>query len=156
MPSFPSLLAENPAERRRLPQAWQTKRGAISESRTSSGHRSAGIATECEQWVVGAIDQDTSRATVGAHFAEGDLLLAHAAGFRGRRGSANYQSLGVRNGRELLRVGGVNESVSMMPSERRIGRRHRTKRKNAYGSFLFGNTSFDEGALKLRKTCLQQ
>ena len=38
----------------------------------------------------------------------------------------------------------------------RIGRRRRTERKNANRSFLFGNTSFDEVALKFREICLQQ
>jgi hypothetical protein len=44
----------------------------------------------------------------------------------------------------------------MMRSEWRIGRRRRTERKNANGSFLFGNTSFNEVALKFREICLQQ
>jgi len=34
----------------RRPHAWQTKRGSSSDSRVSSGHRSALILTACAQW----------------------------------------------------------------------------------------------------------
>jgi hypothetical protein len=63
--------------------------------------------------MVCAVDQDAGRAAAWAHFAEADLLGAHGPWFRSRRRCANYQSLGVTSGGELLLVVGLIGFVSM-------------------------------------------
>src|SRR5262249_20700975 len=62
----------------RLPHALQTNRGSMSDSRTSSGQRSAIRGEAMAAVIVGAIDQDAAYAHL-AHVAEGDLLRPHGS-----------------------------------------------------------------------------
>jgi hypothetical protein len=72
----------------------------------------------------------------------------HSVFKRGRQGRANYQSLGARNGRELLRVGGVKRSL-------RYGRGC-AERKSGYSRFFFGKAPLDKAPFKFSEVCLQQ
>jgi len=104
----------------RRPQPAQTKRGSIPERRTSSGQRSA-LRVQSDMMAGMAIDEDAAQAHL-PHLAEGDLdgaavnvrgrvaagRAGHAAIETRRRPESNYQSLGSRNARELLRVVGAS------------------------------------------------
>src|SRR5437879_3867430 len=66
----------------RLPQALQTKRGSMSDNRTSLPHWSADMGNGMATAIVSAIDEDAYRAA-GAHLAKRDLLGARGEGRHG-------------------------------------------------------------------------
>ena len=70
-----------------VPQAWQVKRGSMSDSRASSGHLARVIFRGMAAPEIAAIDQETAD-TSGAHFPEDNFLArdgGHAALKRGAR-----------------------------------------------------------------------
>jgi hypothetical protein len=62
--------------------------------------------------IVRAIDQDAAHAGA-AHVAEGDLLTLHAGIDASREAESNRQLLAAVNASELLRVVGVEKSLSV-------------------------------------------